>query len=124
MEGLTGKLITRTTPVISAAARSTAVATTAAAATVSAASAATATAAFFAGTRFAHANLAAIQGLAGETGDGCLRGFVGGHGYKRKTAGASAHAVSDQIDFANGPKLLEEVLQVIFRRLEGQIAHE
>lgn len=84
----------------------------------------TATAAFFARACFVDLEIAAVQRLAGQTGDGCFGAFICGHGYERETSGTAAHAVGDQINIRHRAKLFEEVLKIVFRSVEGKISNE
>jgi hypothetical protein len=122
MKMFDGKLITSARLAARTAATAASASTTTA--TIATATAATTTAAFFARACFVDFEIAAVQGLAGQTGNRCLGAFICGHGYKRETSGTAAHAVGDQINIRYRAKLFEEVLKIIFRGVEGKISHE
>jgi hypothetical protein len=96
--------------------------TTAAAATVSATTAAAAFALFHR-TRFINGQGPAIDFLAMEFRDGCLRFIGSAHLNETKTAGTSRHAIIDHLNPGDVARLGEEIGQVVFRHAEGQIAH-
>jgi hypothetical protein len=96
-------------------------ATTTAAATISAATAAAF--ALFHRTRFVDGKGPAIDFLAMEFRDGCLR-FIGStHLDETKTAGTACDAIVDHLHPGDVARLGKEIGQVVFRHAEGQIAH-
>jgi len=95
-------------------------ATTTAAATVSTAAAAFA---LFHWTRFIDRQGPAVDFLAMEFRDGCLRFFRRAHFHETKAAGTTRHAIIDHLHPRDIARLGKEIGQVVFRHAEGQIAH-
>ena len=96
-------------------------ATTTATATTVRAPAAIGGATVFARTRFIDSQSATADFLAGQGLDCCLSSLGGAHGDKSEAARTSAHAISDKINLGDWPMLLEKILQIIFRCVEGKI---
>jgi hypothetical protein len=92
--------------------------------TASAAAAVTGAAALFARARFGHGNIPSTHIATAEAGNGCLSGFRRIHGHECKSAGATRHAIRDDVDFGYVTELLERVLQIVFGGLKGKISHK
>ena len=105
-------------------ARTTSSAATATSAKASTATAAAAASAFLAWARFVDFNFPAMQGLVCQAAYRGLGALIGGHRYKRESARPAAHAVGNQIHFRHRPKFLKQVLQIIFRGVEGKVSYE
>jgi len=80
--------------------------------------------AFFTRTRDIDRDLAALKILVMELGNGFLGVFRGGVFHEGETARTAGHLVHHQVDSGHCSRLGEIVLQVIFPRLEGQVADE
>jgi len=121
---------------VPAAAISAVAATTVTAATIATVSAATTTAAtatvstttaaafaLFHRTRFIDGQRTAIDFLAMEFRDGCLRFFRRAHFDKAEAAGTPRHAIIDHLHPRDIARLGKKIGQVVFRHAKGQVAH-
>ena len=102
----------------------TSTATTTAAATAVTAAAPTAAAALFARTRFVDSQGATFEVLAVEHGDGFSCILLRGHFDEPETARFAGGPVLHDINGIDGPRLREQILQVVFRHIEGEVSHE
>jgi hypothetical protein len=112
-------------PITTTATSATAASTTApSASTVTTAPAAstTAAAACLALASFANLNVPTLKHLARGPGDRRLGRFRRRHRHKRKPAGPPGGAVSNQIGFGHRPKFSEQVLEIILRDIEAEVA--
>src|SRR5271166_2048100 len=75
------------------------------------------------GTSFVDRQGAASHFFPSQSLNRCLSPFRSAHGNETKTAGPSAHAVTDEVDFGDGPKCREQILKIIFRGVEGEIPY-
>jgi hypothetical protein len=96
---------------------------TSAAAAIAAASPAT-TATFRTRAGFIHGEVSAIQRVPIKGLRGRIRFFLGGHRYESKPPRTAAHAVEHQIHFLDGAMLREQILQIVFRNVVGEISYE
>jgi hypothetical protein len=112
-------------PITTTATSATAASTTApSASTITTAPAAstTAAAACLALASFANLNVPTLKHLARGPGDRRLSRFRRRHRDKRKPAGPSGGAVGNQIGFGHRPKFSEQVLEIILRDIETEVA--
>jgi hypothetical protein len=77
--------------------------------------------AIFARTGFIDSQSATADFLAGQGSNGSLGAFGRAHGDKAKTAGTTAHAIGDEVDFGDRPVSCEKILQIIFGGVKGKI---
>jgi hypothetical protein len=111
-------------PAAATVATATAAVTTATAAVAAATSAATATAGSrFTGTRFIDGESTPFDGLSIDLGDRVLCVLFRAHRYERKAARFTSEFVLHQRDLLHRACLGEQLLQFIFRGIEGQIAY-
>jgi hypothetical protein len=110
-------------PLLVSGTRRTATAAAAAAIAIAAPAAATA-GAFFARAGFVYSQGAAFQVFAGQAGNGRLRAFRRGHANEGKAARTARGAVGHEIDLINRTAGCEEILQIVFGDVEGQIPDE
>src|SRR6185436_2037167 len=90
--------------------------------TISTAATATATAAaLFFGPRLVDGQFATLDVLSSETGDGGLGAFRSCHSNESETAGATAHAIHDEVDLSDRTEGCKHVLQVVLGGVEGKI---
>jgi hypothetical protein len=75
----------------------------------------------FAWPRFVHGQIAALEAAARQSADRGLGAFRRGHGDESEAARSATHAVHDEIDLGHRPELGKEVLQIVFRRVKGQV---
>ena len=90
----------------------------AAATTVTTTAAATATGTFLTRTRLVHGDLATIKLFAVHLGDRLVGLFLTGHFHERESAGLVRHFILDQVARVDVPNLLEQVQDVVLRRVE------
>jgi hypothetical protein len=114
-----------TTTATSATAASAASTTAPSASTITTAPAASTTAAAaacLALASFANLNVPTLKHLARGPGDRRLGRFRRRHRDKRKPAGPPGGAVGNQIGFGHRPKFSEQVLEIILRDIETEVA--
>jgi hypothetical protein len=114
-----------TTATSATAASTTATATAPSASTITTAPAASTTAAAaacLALASFANLNVPTLKHLARGPGDRRLSRFRRRHRDKRKPAGPPGGAVGNQIGFGHRPKFSEQVLEIILRDIETEVA--
>jgi hypothetical protein len=90
--------------------------------TAPAASTTTTAAACLALASFANLNVPTLKHLARGPGDRRLSRFRRRHRDKRKPAGPPGGAVGNQIGFGHRPKFSEQVLEIILRDIETEVA--
>jgi hypothetical protein len=104
-----------------------AIATTTASATATATTATVAAGtrwAFFTGTGFINGQVATAKVLSVEGLNSRVSAFLGLHGDKREAARAAAEFVHDQIDAGHGAVGREEILEIVFGGVEGEVSYE
>ena len=82
------------------------------------------TAALFARSGFIDGECAAFHVFAGHALNGRLRAFWRSHGHKGKAARAAGGTVGHEIDLTYRAEWDEEILQIVFGDIEGEIPHE
>jgi hypothetical protein len=83
---------------------------------------ATAPGAFLARPCDIHCEIAPVQARAVHCGQGLLGFFIGAHCDKSESARTARGAVCHQVGFEDSAMRGESVLQIIFRRVEGDIS--
>jgi hypothetical protein len=111
-----------TTATSATAASTTATAPSASTITTAPAASTTAAAACLALASFANLNVPPLKHLARGPGDRRLGRFRRRHRDKRKPAGPPGGAVGNQIGFGHRPKFSEQVLEIILRDIETEVA--
>ena len=129
MRGLVAVSATTLAAIATAATTTTTPATVASAATPVTTAATTTTAtlprgAIFARTSLVDGEITAIHTGAVEGLNGSIGFFLGCHGDKGKPAGAAGHAVKHEVYFHDGAMLAEEVLDVVFADVVGEVPNK
>jgi hypothetical protein len=123
---VTTAIATETTATATAAAFATTVtaAATTTALTTAAETAAAARRTLFARTGDVHGQVATIEILAVEGLDGSFSRFRSLHGDEGETARATGELVDHQVDLDHAAMSSEQVMEIVFNRVEGKISYE